>query len=37
MNEMLDPYGLQFIGATTPGLEAFLSKVPLEGVDDLEG
>ena len=37
MNEMLNPYGLQFIGATTPGLEAFLSKVPLEGVDDLEG
>jgi TRAP-type C4-dicarboxylate transport system substrate-binding protein len=37
MNEILEPYGLHFIGATTPGLEAFLSKVPLEGVDDLEG
>lgn len=37
MNEMLEPYGLHFIGATTPGLEAFLSKVPLSGVDDLEG
>lgn len=37
MNEMLEPYGLHFIGATTPGLEAFVSKVPLEGVDDLEG
>ena len=37
MNEMLEPYGLHFIGATTPGLEAFLSKVPLEGVDDLKG
>ncbi len=37
MNEMLEPYGLHFIGATTPGLEAFLSKVPLDGVDDLEG
>ncbi|MFQ6551864.1 TRAP transporter substrate-binding protein [Aestuariibius insulae] len=37
MNEMLNPYGLQFIGATTPGLESFLSKVPLEGVDDLQG
>ena len=37
MNEMLEPYGLHFIGATTPGLEAFLSKVPLEGVDDLAG
>ena len=37
MNEMLEPYGLHFIGATTPGLEAFVSKVPLEGVDDLQG
>ena len=37
MNELLNPYGLQFIGATTPGLEAFVSKVPLDGVDDLEG
>lgn len=37
MNEMLNPYGLQFLGATTPGLEAFVSKVPLDGVDDLKG
>ncbi|MDD7911466.1 TRAP transporter substrate-binding protein [Pseudovibrio exalbescens] len=37
MNEMLQPYGLHFIGATTPGLEAFVSKVPLDGVDDLKG
>ncbi|CUH38717.1 C4-dicarboxylate-binding periplasmic protein precursor [Jannaschia seosinensis] len=37
MNELLNPYGLQFIGATTPGLEAFVSKVPLEGVHDLQG
>lgn len=37
MNELLNPYGLQFIGATTPGLEAFISKVPLTGVADLEG
>lgn len=37
MNEMLEPYGLHFIGATTPGLEAFVSKVPLEGVEDLKG
>ena len=37
MNELENPYGLQFIGATTPGLEAFVSKVPLEGVDDLQG
>lgn len=37
MNELLEPYGLHFIGATTPGLEAFVSKVPLNGVDDLKG
>lgn len=36
MNEMLAPYGLHFIGATTPGLEAFVSAVPLKGVDDLK-
>lgn len=38
MMEALEaPYGLHFIGATTPGLEAFVSKVPLDGVDDLKG
>ena len=37
MNELLNPYGLQFIGVSTPGLEAFVSKVPLDGVDDLKG
>ena len=37
MNELMNPYGLQFIGATTPGLEAFVSKKPLKGVDDLKG
>lgn len=37
MNELLNPYGLEFIGATTPGLEAFLSKKPLNGVADLKG
>lgn len=37
MRELLEPYGLHFIGATTPGLEAFISKVPLTGVDDLVG
>ncbi len=37
MNELVEPYGLHFIGATTPGLEALVSKVPLDGVDDLEG
>ncbi|MCG7629991.1 TRAP transporter substrate-binding protein [Epibacterium sp. MM17-32] len=37
MQELLAPYGLHFIGATTPGLEAFVSAVPLEGVEDLKG
>lgn len=37
MNELLNPYGLQFIGATSGGLEAFVSNVPLNGVDDLQG
>ena len=37
MNELVEPYGLHFIGATTPGLESFVSKVPLEGVADLQG
>lgn len=37
MNELLEPYGLHFIGATTPGLEAFISKIPLDSVADLAG
>ena len=37
MNELLEPYGLHFIGATTPGLEAFVSKVPVDSVADLKG
>lgn len=37
MNELLNPYGLEFIGATSGGLEAFVSKVPLNGVADLKG
>lgn len=37
MNELLEPYGLHFIGVSTPGLEAFVSRVPLDGVDDLKG
>ncbi|WP_421781749.1 TRAP transporter substrate-binding protein [Kiloniella litopenaei] len=37
MNEILEPYGLHFIGATTPGLEAFISAKPLDGVADLKG
>jgi TRAP-type mannitol/chloroaromatic compound transport system substrate-binding protein len=37
MNELINPYGLHFIGVTTPGLEAFVSKVPLDSVDSLKG
>ncbi|RAH99923.1 C4-dicarboxylate ABC transporter substrate-binding protein [Acuticoccus sediminis] len=37
MGELLEPYGLHFIGVSTPGLEAFVSRVPLDGVDDLKG
>jgi TRAP-type C4-dicarboxylate transport system substrate-binding protein len=37
MNELLEPYGLHFIGVSTPGLEAFVSKVPLDSVADLKG
>jgi len=35
--ELLAPYGVQFLGATATGLEAFVSKVPLNGVADLKG
>ncbi|MEH6452461.1 MAG: TRAP transporter substrate-binding protein DctP, partial [Psychromonas sp.] len=31
------PYGVQFVGASTTGVESFVSKVPLNGVDDLKG
>lgn len=37
MNSLVQPYGLHFIGATTPGLEAFVSKVPIDSVADLKG
>ncbi|WP_430514026.1 TRAP transporter substrate-binding protein [Pannonibacter phragmitetus] len=37
MQELLGAYGLHFIGVSTPGLEAFVSRVPLDSVDDLKG
>ncbi len=37
MESLVEPYGLHFIGPSTPGLEAFVSKVPLDGVGDLQG
>jgi TRAP-type C4-dicarboxylate transport system substrate-binding protein len=37
LNKIMNPYGLQFIGASTPGLEAFVSSVPIDTVEDLKG
>jgi TRAP-type mannitol/chloroaromatic compound transport system substrate-binding protein len=37
MNELYSPYGVKFIGGSTTGVEALVSKVPLKGVDDLKG
>ncbi|MFT7053747.1 MAG: TRAP-type mannitol/chloroaromatic compound transport system substrate-binding protein [Psychromonas sp.] len=37
MTELYAPYGVKFIGASTTGVESFVSKVPLNGVDDLKG
>ena len=36
-NELVNPYGLQFLGASATGVEAFLSTKPINGVDDLQG
>lgn len=36
-NEIMEPYGAHMIGVLTTGLESFVSKVPLDGVDDLKG
>ncbi len=36
-NELVNPYGLQFLGASATGVEAFLSTKPLNGVADLKG
>ncbi|TPE53340.1 TRAP transporter substrate-binding protein [Maribrevibacterium harenarium] len=37
MNELYAPYGVKFIGGSTTGVESFVSRVPLNGVDDLKG
>ena len=36
-NTLINPYGLQFIGASATGLESFLSNKRLTGVADLKG
>lgn len=37
VTELYKPYGVKFVGASTTGVESFVSKVPLNGVDDLKG
>lgn len=37
MNELYKPYGVKFVGGGAAGLEAFVSKKPLDSVEDLEG
>ncbi len=37
MTELYKPYGVQFVGASTTGVESFVSKVPVNGVADLKG
>lgn len=37
MNELYVPYGVKFVGGGGTGLESFVSKKPLNGVDDLKG
>ena len=36
-NELVNLYGLQFLGASATGVEAFLSTKPINGVADLKG
>jgi TRAP-type mannitol/chloroaromatic compound transport system substrate-binding protein len=37
LREIYAPYGIHFIGASATGLEAFVSKKPLDSVADLKG
>ncbi|EON93474.1 TRAP-type mannitol/chloroaromatic compound transporter periplasmic protein [Marinobacter lipolyticus SM19] len=37
MNELYEPYGVKFVGGGGTGLESFVSKKPLDGVEDLKG
>ena len=37
MNELYAPYGVKFIGGSTTGVEALVSRVPLDSVEDLKG
>lgn len=37
LTELYKPYGIQFVGASSTGVESLVSKVPLNGVEDLKG
>ncbi|WP_075179435.1 TRAP transporter substrate-binding protein [Neptunomonas phycophila] len=37
MTDLYAPYGIKFVGGSTTGVESFVSKVPLNGVEDLKG
>jgi TRAP-type mannitol/chloroaromatic compound transport system substrate-binding protein len=37
VTDLLAPYGITNLGSSTTGLEAFVSKIPLDGVSDLKG
>lgn len=37
MTELYKPYGIKYLGASTTGVESFVSKVPLDSVADLKG
>ena len=37
VSSLMSPYGVTSLGASSTGLEAFVSKVPLDGVADLKG
>lgn len=37
MTELYAPYGVKFVGASTTGVESFVSKVPVTSVADLKG
>jgi TRAP-type mannitol/chloroaromatic compound transport system substrate-binding protein len=37
MTELYAPYGVKFVGASTTGVEAFISKKPIDSVADLKG
>ncbi len=36
-NELLNSYGVQLLGVSTVGIEAFVSKKPIRGIADLQG